>query len=85
MVAVKGEVIVVRPRSSVRKRFCFGVNVVYGGSGGSVEGPPGDFGGSADPGGPRGTLFDEGSDNIFWDGDPDENRERQRYLYTVVP
>ena len=65
MVAVKGEVIVVRPRSNVRKRFCFGVKVVYGGSGGCFEelpSQPSDFGGSADPGD---TLFDEESDNIF--------------------
>ena len=49
MVAVRGEVIVVSPRSNVRKRF-FGVKVVYGGVGEEDPSAPGDFGGSADAG-----------------------------------
>ena len=76
MVAVNGEVIVVSPRSNVRKRFCFGVKVVYRGFGEECPSPPQDFGGSADSGDPCDTLFDEESDNIFEDGDPDGNGEQ---------
>ena len=80
MVAVKGEVIVVSPRSTVRRRFCFGVKVVYRGSDEECPSPPSDFGGSADPGDLCGTLFDEESDNIFEDGHPNGNGERQTYI-----
>ena len=37
IVAVRGEVIVVRPRSTVRRRFSRGEKVVYKGMGGRVE------------------------------------------------
>ena len=66
MVAVKGDVIVVRPRSMVRKRFSRWVKVVYRGFGESMEGA----GGVAGLGGLKGSacalLFDGASDNIVY-------------------
>ena len=72
MVAVKGDVIVVRPRSKVKRRFSCGVNVVYRGLGVSVVdwgGGGGGFGGVGGSGGSEndacGLLFDfdRGFDN----------------------
>ena len=52
MVAVKGDVMVVRPRSKVRRRFSRGENTVYKGLGldESVQ-SSGGFGGAAGSGG----------------------------------
>lgn len=57
MVAVNGEVMVVRPRSTVKKRFSRVVKVVYKGLGGSVGGVgkcTSNFGGAAGSGGREG-------------------------------
>ncbi len=67
MVAVKGDVIVVRPRSRVSRRFSRGFSVVYKGLGGSVAEGCG-CGGAAGSGGSEigafASLFDLESDNI---------------------
>ena len=68
MVAVKGDVIVVRPRSKVSRRFSRGVSVVYKGLGGSVVEGCG-FGGAAGSGcsdlGAFASLFDPESGSII--------------------